>query len=121
MIIVKIIGGLGNQMFQVAFAKMLALELGDEVYLDVSAYKRYKIRNYSLSNLNISSSIKYVEDAKLSKVEELYLKSCQNAYHIYQKIVKETTNIDKFGEIPFKYLSKRGFIIILIDTIMIFL
>ncbi len=42
MIILKVIGGLGNQMFQVAFAKALALENNnEEIYLDISVYKRY--------------------------------------------------------------------------------
>ena len=38
--IVKINGGLGNQMFQYAFAKSLESETGDEVYLDKSAYDK---------------------------------------------------------------------------------
>lgn len=53
MIIVKIIGGLGNQMFQIAFAKALAIDKKDEIYLDISSYKNYKIRNFGINNLKI--------------------------------------------------------------------
>lgn len=108
MIIVKIIGGLGNQMFQIAFAKRLSLELNEDIYLDVSAYNKYKIRDFSISNLQVSNSLKYIEDAELTNNSTLFIKSTQKAYHIYQKIAKELTNIDKFGKYPFKLLSQKG-------------
>ncbi|OMD98679.1 hypothetical protein BSK54_22010 [Paenibacillus odorifer] len=108
MIIVKMIGGLGNQMFQVAFAKMLAIEYGDEIYLDISVYNKYKIRSFSLSNLNIGSSVKYCEDIRLSRMNKFYLKSSQKSYHIYQAIVKKVFKKDKFGKILFIQLSKIG-------------
>ncbi len=37
--IVKLQGGLGNQMFQYGFAKLLSLRTGEEVKLDLSAYQ----------------------------------------------------------------------------------
>ena len=36
--IVKVIGGLGNQLFQYAFSRALSLKTGDEVLLDISSY-----------------------------------------------------------------------------------
>lgn len=54
MIIVKLIGGLGNQMFQYAAAKKLALSRGTELKLDTSEFKsRYKLRKYELGSFNI--------------------------------------------------------------------
>jgi hypothetical protein len=44
MIIVKVMGGLGNQMFQYAFYKAL-LESGKEVRLDITEYKKEKFHN----------------------------------------------------------------------------
>ena len=38
--IIKIQGGLGNQMFQYAFAKSCAMHSGDVIYLDISNYTK---------------------------------------------------------------------------------
>jgi hypothetical protein len=43
--VVKIYGGLGNQMFQYAFARALAARTGDEVYLDSSALDSDAVHN----------------------------------------------------------------------------
>jgi hypothetical protein len=43
MIIANIIGGLGNQMFQYAAGKAIALEHGTALRLDVSGYEKYKL------------------------------------------------------------------------------
>ena len=40
--IVKLKGGLGNQMFQYAFAKILQKETRSEVKIDLSSYKALK-------------------------------------------------------------------------------
>lgn len=53
MIIVRIIGGLGNQMFQYAYAKSLQ-EKGYRVKIDTSKFKRYKLHGgYQLDKFNI--------------------------------------------------------------------
>lgn len=48
MVIVKLIGGLGNQMFQYAAAKALALEKKQTLIIDASAFEYYKKRAYEL-------------------------------------------------------------------------
>lgn len=58
MIIVKILGGLGNQMFQYAYAKALQ-QKGYDVKLDISEYETYKLHGgYQLD--------KYAIDIKLA-------------------------------------------------------
>lgn len=53
MIIVRIVGGLGNQMFQYAYAKALERQ-GKEVKIDISAYATYKLHGgYQLGKYNI--------------------------------------------------------------------
>lgn len=53
MIIVRIVGGLGNQMFQYAYAKALQ-EKGFKVSIDISKFKTYKLHGgYHLDKYNI--------------------------------------------------------------------
>ncbi len=48
-VIVKIYGGLGNQMFQYAAGRALALRTGAELFLDTTAFRDYTLREYELS------------------------------------------------------------------------
>ncbi|MFY9241427.1 MAG: alpha-1,2-fucosyltransferase [Polaribacter sp.] len=53
MIIVRIVGGLGNQMFQYAYAKSLQ-QKGYKVRIDISKFKNYKLHGgYHLDKYNI--------------------------------------------------------------------
>lgn len=52
-ILVKLTGGLGNQMFQYAAARHLALLNEAELLLDVSEFNTYKLRTYALGHLAI--------------------------------------------------------------------
>lgn len=53
MIIVKLIGGLGNQMFQYAAGRRLAEKNRAELKLDIGAFKNYELRKYGLDVFNI--------------------------------------------------------------------
>jgi len=108
MIIVKIIGGLGNQMFQIAFAKSLSLDWKEDYFLDISAYKKYKIRNFSISNLNISKNLKFIDDSDLNNFQKFYFKNTQNLYRIFQKLVTIVFSDLKIGGLPYLLLSKFG-------------
>ena len=55
MIAVKLIGGLGNQLFQYAFARKIALIYSTNLYLDLSAFEEYKLHKYSLQNFNLKA------------------------------------------------------------------
>lgn len=52
MVVVKLIGGLGNQLFQYALAKNLAKKLKTNVVLDVIPFNEYKLHKYSLEHFN---------------------------------------------------------------------
>ncbi len=52
MIIIQLIGGLGSQMSQYAYAKALKSK-GYDVKIDTSAYETYKTHKYELGNYNI--------------------------------------------------------------------
>lgn len=86
MIIVKLIGGLGNQMFQYALGRHLAKKNKAELKLDISGFETYKKHKYSLNHFNIIENIataqevrrykKYDTQTKIGKVFNLieYLK-----------------------------------------------
>lgn len=59
MIVVRIWEGLGNQLFQYAFARALALRTGQRVYLDVSEFemKPKPIREYKLCHFKIKQPV----------------------------------------------------------------
>ncbi|WP_298883518.1 alpha-1,2-fucosyltransferase [uncultured Polaribacter sp.] len=57
MIIVRIVGGLGNQMFQYAYARALSLK-GHNVTLDISKFKKYKLHGgYQLDKYKIDLNL----------------------------------------------------------------
>jgi hypothetical protein len=57
MIISKITGGLGNQMFQYAIAKSIAQKRADKFKLDISFYPKQSLRKYELNYFNIEENI----------------------------------------------------------------
>ncbi len=62
MIIVRLIGGLGNQMFQYALGRQLAVKNNTTLKLDIQAFKDYKLRNYDLDCFNILENIATPDD-----------------------------------------------------------
>ena len=53
MITVRLRGGLGNQLFQYAAARALALRLGTSVALDIRNYRRKGVRAYELASYDL--------------------------------------------------------------------
>ena len=57
MVIVQLTGGLGNQLFQYAAAKALAIRNNAAVKLDISGFETDGLRNFELDRFSISASI----------------------------------------------------------------
>lgn len=57
LVVVRLIGGLGNQMFQYAAGRALALRHGAELKLDVSGFDAYQRRRYELDALPINATV----------------------------------------------------------------
>lgn len=59
-IIIKLQGGLGNQMFQWAFGKAFEIKTGQKVYFDDYEYTtKHPFRNFELDKFNLNISIKH--------------------------------------------------------------
>ncbi|WFS09119.1 alpha-1,2-fucosyltransferase [Methylobacterium sp. 391_Methyba4] len=56
-IIVEIIGGLGNQMFQYAFGRAAAICHEAELWLDVSGFASYPLRQFNLGHFRIAGVV----------------------------------------------------------------
>jgi len=67
MIIVKLIGGLGNQIFQYALGRNLAEKNKAELKLDVSGFETYKKHKYSLNHFNIIENIATAQEVSRYK------------------------------------------------------
>lgn len=57
MVITKLIGGLGNQMFQYAVARRIACYAGVPVKLDLSGFQNYPLRSYALDCFNVKAEL----------------------------------------------------------------
>lgn len=102
MITVKLMGGLGNQLFQLAYALHIASETDDKITLDVSVYAKYKIRKFALRQ--------YFNDDEFQVTykRSFFTALNQNSYRIYQKVMRVINCTDYYGKWPFYLLSKFG-------------
>jgi len=75
MIVVRIIGGLGNQMFQYAAAKALSLETKQKFVLDISGFSQYKLHNYSLQHFNIEANFYKRPNRYIKKLQTIFFKN----------------------------------------------
>ena len=74
MIIIKIKGGLGNQMFQYAIAKAFSLETKKPFKIDISIFEWYKLHKYGLHHFNIVPKF-YIPESKWTiKLKKLFKK-----------------------------------------------
>lgn len=101
MIIVKLIGGLGNQMFQYAVGRHLAYKNQAKLKLDLSLFKTYKPWKYALSCFNIVEEFATAKDIRLFNLKR--------RFKIFFKSNKNTLYIEK---VKFKFdpevLKRRG-------------
>lgn len=68
MIITRLLGGLGNQMFQYAAGRRLAHVLGVDLKLDISGFENYNLRRYSLGNFNVQENFASAEEIAASRI-----------------------------------------------------
>lgn len=74
-IIVNLIGGVGNQMFQYAIGYVLSKNTGFDLYVDLSAYSDYKVRNFELNKFGFDIKVAQVCDFENLNKKHLFKKT----------------------------------------------
>lgn len=82
MVVTNIYGGLGNQMFQYAIGKSMAVYKHEELFIDSSIFDNYELRNFQLDDFNVN--YKPIKFGKLS----IYKINNKYKLHILKKINK---------------------------------
>ena len=104
MIVVNIIGGLGNQMFQFAFGFAVAKENNTEIKLDLNGFSEYDLRDYELDLFNIEKNLELQ-----SKYDFIYKKLNGNCSNIFSRIIRKILRYI-LGHTKFYYQEKEAFV-----------
>lgn len=100
MIIVQVIGGLGNQMFQYALGRSLADRLHVALKLDITPFRSYELHQYALWALNIREDL--ATDSEVAQAHALQrtttLRSLRRAVGLDER---QTGRYVKEGSFPF--------------------
>jgi hypothetical protein len=96
MIIVKIIGGLGNQLFQYSLGKSLSQKKNVPLKLDISGFKEYKLHRYCLNHFNIQEN--FATEKEIAKFQK-YKRIPKKKWFLYNKLVANEK----------KYFAERQF------------
>lgn len=105
MVELRLRGGLGNQMSQVAFSYLLAIKRNDKLCIDVSSYHNYTIRECSIQKMKLNDRIFFMDGA--NSLSYRYRRLCQEKYHLERYIGKKMGK-GQFGKDVFIKHVKRG-------------
>jgi hypothetical protein len=72
MIIVKLIGGLGNQMFQYALGYHLAKISDTGLKMDIAGFEKYKLHKVAIHHLNIDYGNSVIDNKKINQLTNSY-------------------------------------------------
>ncbi|NLF01733.1 MAG: alpha-1,2-fucosyltransferase [Anaerolineales bacterium] len=82
MVITRLVGGLGNQLFQYAAGRSLAALHGVDLKLDLSPFEEYRTRSYSLSAFRIQEAFASPEEvARVRRIGQPGLSSAVHRLH----------------------------------------
>lgn len=114
MIIVKLMGGMGNQMFQYAFARSLSLKTNTEFKIDLSFLKRrdlgenFTYRDFDLNIFNISENIiKEIQTDNLQIINENMFSYSQETVNTVEQNIGGNIYLDGYWQ-SYKYFEDFG-------------
>ena len=96
MIVMRLKGGLGNQLFQYALGRRLAIEKNTDLQLDTASYRYDHLREYRLDNFQVKAS--YSDRLPFVATDSRF----KYVNHIFQKIKS------LFGK-PYQIIKEKGF------------
>jgi hypothetical protein len=99
MIITRLNGGLGNQMFQYAAGRCLACTLNTGLKLDISPFRHDPLRDYELSVFNIQETI--ASDADLNRVRRPLSWMIRHPVEALKSVIHQ--------DVPVRYVRERQF------------
>lgn len=109
-IIVRIRGGLGNQLFIYAYARFIQDKFNNaQIYFDIDEYKKYKLRSYDLQNFEFNSQIKDLSECKLSIIDKLSYTITRKIYHLFFYVDKKYFS-NKNKKKLYTLFSKLGYL-----------
>ena len=105
MITVNILGGLGNQMFQYAFAYAVSQKKKEVLKLDINNFEAYSLRDFELDSYNINMDLVSKEEAKKLKYKN------ENIFDkILRKIRRKSPPLsNQYYKEPHFYFDKNVF------------
>lgn len=108
MIIAKMMGNIGNQMFIYAMARSIQLEYKDKLIIDLSGLKRYYYTaNYKLDQFNLSEDISY-DIQELSASQKLKYRLSSNIFHFQHFFYRKTKKDLIIPNQVIKFWFERG-------------
>lgn len=100
MIIVKLMGGLGNQLFQYAFGRSLAIKNNTDLYLDISYFNKKNEkdtpRSFELQHFNINAKI--ADNSILSKF-------INNKFDLKNRLICSVLSFNQYKKIKEKHVD----------------
>lgn len=103
-IVLKLMGGLGNQLFQLSYAlRLLELYNADIIVVDLSYYQEHHLRKPEITKLNIA----HLPLCFVDKYESIKYNVSTKLFHSMQALSKRI--LGKKLDYLFPYLANRGF------------